>query len=188
LYSLPARGGSPWPLCMLRCSAAAGPGKPLPCRWPGGRPDAGTAEKTEDITMKGSNHARQRNRRGAASKHRGGKHHKGGNRPQGNPIRQQLVCCRSAARRRQRRDLLRLLSMPLIGLTARRRPMLGLYMEPVLRRQGGREAGRACGQCVGASSLLARDAQGPRPAMALWLLACLCSLSSLAELVSESRP
>ena len=32
-------------------------------------------------TMKASSNARQRNRRGAAPKHRGGKHHKGGNRP-----------------------------------------------------------------------------------------------------------
>jgi len=39
-------------------------------------------------SQKGSNHARQNNRRGTAPKHRGGKHHTGGNSPQGNPTRQ----------------------------------------------------------------------------------------------------
>ena len=39
-------------------------------------------------SQKGSNHARQKNRRGAAPKHRRGKHHTGGNSPQGNPTRQ----------------------------------------------------------------------------------------------------
>jgi len=57
-------------------------------------------DKTADIRMKGSNHARQKNRRGAAPKHRGGKHHTaGGNttrggtahRAQGNPTRQQAM-------------------------------------------------------------------------------------------------
>ena len=40
-------------------------------------------------SQKGSNHARQKKRRGAAPKHRGGTHHTGGNSPQGNPTHQQ---------------------------------------------------------------------------------------------------
>jgi len=69
------------------------------CPWPGGRPGAGTPEKTETQDMKASSNARQRNRRGAAPKHRGGKHHKGGNRLQGNPTRQHAPHRESSTRR-----------------------------------------------------------------------------------------
>ena len=65
------------------------------CRRPGGWPGAGTPGKTEHISdnesKKASSDARQKNRRGAAPKHRGGKHHTGGNSPQGNPTRQHGV-------------------------------------------------------------------------------------------------
>ena len=73
------------------------------CRWPGDRPGAGTPESREHIRQrKLCSNARQKNRRGAAPKHRGGKHHTGGNSPQGNPTRQHLKSRRRGWRPLQR--------------------------------------------------------------------------------------
>jgi len=70
------------------------------CRRPGGRPGAGTPESREHIRQrKLCSNARQKNWRGAAPKHRGGKHHTGGNSPQGNPTRQHTPHRESSTRR-----------------------------------------------------------------------------------------
>jgi len=70
------------------------------CRWPGGRPGAETPENsiTENERKLCSN-ARQKNRRGAAPKHRGGENNTGGNSPQGNPTRQHPPHRESSTRR-----------------------------------------------------------------------------------------
>jgi len=69
------------------------------CWRPGGRPGTGMPETSRHRDMRASSNARQRNRRGAAPKHCGGKQHKGGNRPQGNPTRQPPPHRKSSTRR-----------------------------------------------------------------------------------------